>query len=379
MGVYPQSPDDRTARFMEWHAAIIRDPIARLRYLRRATGQAPPRRRVRLRLFARVAVLAFGVLVLPSRQSSDATISRPTPRPRLPVEETPAVWPVEKTEAFETYSNGLRIENRFAVSNRPRNWRPVPLAPASSVGDPRKDPVGIVFHTTESHMVSFDPERTHAISAAGMQLLEYVRSRRSYHFVIDRFGRVHRVVSEADAANHAGWSVWADDRWIYINLNESFLSIAFEARHGDPERAPLVSAAQIRAGRSLTEMLRSRYHIASLNCVAHAQVSVNPGNFRVGYHTDWAHSLPFAELGLPDNYARPVPSLVLFGFGYDPPLADSAVPGMAAGLRAAESIVESDAAFHEIPPARYREILRQRYRETTTALENLGAEKESNR
>ena len=37
----------------------------------------------------------------------------------------------------------------------------------------------------------------------GESLLEYVRRGRAYHYLIDRFGRVYRVVAESDAANHA--------------------------------------------------------------------------------------------------------------------------------------------------------------------------------
>src|SRR5574341_2120807 len=69
-------------------------------------------------------------------------------------------------------------------------------------------------------------------------------------FLIDRFGRVWRVVRETDAANHAGWSVWADEHWVYLNLNDSFLAVAFEASSGAP--AP-VNPAQVRAGRALVE------------------------------------------------------------------------------------------------------------------------------
>ena len=57
----------------------------------------------------------------------------------------------------------------------------------------------------------------------GESLLEYVRRKHAYHYLIDRFGRVYRVVAESDTANHAGYSVWADDEWFYVNLNESFL------------------------------------------------------------------------------------------------------------------------------------------------------------
>jgi N-acetyl-anhydromuramyl-L-alanine amidase AmpD len=41
----------------------------------------------------------------------------------------------------------------------------------------------------------------------GESLLAYVRRKQAYNFVIDRFGRVYRVVPESDAANHAGNSI----------------------------------------------------------------------------------------------------------------------------------------------------------------------------
>ncbi len=66
-------------------------------------------------------------------------------------------------------------------------------------------------------------------------------------------------------------------------------------------------------------MLRARYSIPASNCVAHAQVSVNPANHGAGYHLDWAANLPFAELGLADNYKLALPSVQLFGF--EPPQA----------------------------------------------------------
>ena len=57
----------------------------------------------------------------------------------------------------------------------------------------------------------------------GKEVLTFVQQNRSYHFVIDRFGQVFRIVYESDIANHAGNSVWADDSGIYVNLNSSFL------------------------------------------------------------------------------------------------------------------------------------------------------------
>jgi hypothetical protein len=43
----------------------------------------------------------------------------------------------------------------------------------------------------------------------------------------------------------------------------------------------------------------------------------SPSNRRIGYHVDWAAGFPFAELGLPDNYAIPPPAVWAFGFEAD--------------------------------------------------------------
>ena len=86
--------------------------------------------------------------------------------------------------------------------------------------------------------------------------------------MIDRFGRVYRIVRESDAAEHAGYSVWSDDAWLYLNLNESFLGISFETKTEPGQEQPTVSPAQIHAAAVLTEMLRGRYGISAGNCVA---------------------------------------------------------------------------------------------------------------
>ena len=49
--------------------------------------------------------------------------------------------------------------------------------------------------------------------------------------MIDRFGRVFRIVHESDIANHAGLSVWGDERGAYVNLNASFLEILDSPKH----------------------------------------------------------------------------------------------------------------------------------------------------
>jgi len=289
------------------------------------------------------------------------------------------VWLVQTNPQFDLYSNGLRVENQYATSGVARRY--LALARACSdtpCGEWRTQPAGIVFHTTESHMAPFEEDQNQVLRRAGEGLLEFVRRRQAYHFVIDRFGRVFRVVGESDAANHAGNSVWADPAWIYINLNPSFLGVAFEAQSSARGDAPPVNSAQVHAARTLTEMLRSRYGIPAANCVTHAQVSVNPGNWRAGYHTDWAANLPFRELGLGDNYRQPLPSVLLFGFRSDALLAESGSAGLATGLEAAEDQIRSEAAQRGLSAELYRERLRRRYRDAIRALHQNGDAQEYN-
>jgi hypothetical protein len=178
---------------------------------------------------------------------------------------------------------------------------------------------------------------------------------------------VFRVVRETDTADHAGHSVWADDGWIYMGLNASFLGVAFEAR------APDVNSAQVYSARLLTGMLRAKYHIAASNCVTHAQVSVNPGNRRMGYHTDWAVGFPFAQIGLPDNYRETPASFALFGFAYDAYLVQAAGGEAWSGLVEGQRDLDRRAAAAGMPLARYRATLQQSYREALAVIENAAA------
>jgi len=298
-----------------------------------------------------------------------------TPEPAGPV------WLVQTTSQFDLYSNGLRIEQQYGTSTAPRQY--IAFASDSShtidwAGEWRTEPAGIVYHTTESHLAPFEEDQNQSLRRAGEGLLEYVSRRRSYHFVIDRFGRVFRVVRESDYANHAGNSVWADGNRIYLNLNQSFFGIAFEASSKSSGAEPAVNAAQVYAGRILTQMLRARYGIPASNCVAHAQVSVSPVNHAVGYHRDWAANLPFLQLGLADNYKLPLPSVELFGFQVDAGLAGAGASSLAEGLEAAFAQVRRDAAAHHLPVERYRENLWQRYRDAIRAQRGKSAQQEYN-
>lgn len=231
-----------------------------------------------------------------------------------------------------------------------------------------------MFHTTEGDEPPFEPGHRQALKRMGEALLEYVRGQRAYHFVIDRFGRVHRIVVESDTADHCGPSVWADSKWAYLGLNACFLGVAFEARMQDQ---PPITEAQLRAGRALTEMLRSKYNLAAEDCVTHAQVSINPSNMQIGYHTDWGAQFPFRQLGLPDNYPVANPSLYLFGFQYDPVYTNATGPDLWTGLALAEEKVRRAAAAHRMTAAAYRKLLQQRFRDAQSALRDESAEEDN--
>jgi hypothetical protein len=359
-------------RVVEWRAAWFSDPVKRLQFLQRA-GSRPGRANWGTYLIAGTLGLALAsvAFVQPvwrrSSPSPKAIITSPRMAPQ-PAASPGPVWLVEANPQFELYSNGLQVEKQYLTGTEPRAYWAIPrggidLRPPS----PRSEPAGIVFHTTESHMAPFEEDQNGTLKRAGEGLLEYVRRNHSYHFVIDRFGRVFRVVRESDYANHAGHSVWADQTWIYVNLNQSFFGVAFEAKSQTEDAGLPLTPAQVHAARILVEMLRARYKIPAANCVAHAQVSVNPTSGRAGFHTDWAANLPFRELGLGDNYQHPLPSVMLFGFGVDSLLAQEAGNTLRPALAESEALVRREAGARGIPLNRYREILQKRYRDAISA------------
>lgn len=343
------------------------------------------------------ALALFGCLLIPKYKASSsglksgAAAAPTTAAPRLSgaaldrgpsagapeaisPDTVPNVWLVDQTHDFETYSNGLRVDDRYVKSNEKRVFYPVYQRGAIDVREPvwRSQPAGIVYHTTESDQARFTPDQNARLKRIGKAVIAVVQQNRSYHFLIDRFGQVFRIVPESDVANHAGYSVWADDHSVYVNLNSSFLGVAFETQTQLGEQ-PSANPAQVHAARVLTEMLRSKYRIPASNCVTHAQVSVNPDNMLVGYHTDWAGNFPFRELGLSDNYAVPPPSISVFGFGYDPAFEHATGGRLEQGLALAEYQIETQAASRGITVARYRATLQRSYKEVLAALKAAAA------
>jgi hypothetical protein len=387
------------ATVVDWRARHIDDPLTRLRYLRVATEGMMPSGRPGLLRWRFAALLVLAVAAAPYVVTQAVSSSRGAPAPARrpqPVQSAgpnptaqsngslpsngsfPNVWLVEQNAESEEYSNGLQIDCRLAVSNRPRTYAAFDAAhPERGPVEWRNQPAGIVFHTTESLQVPFEPLQNGELRHITGGLIEYLRGKRAYHFLVDRFGRVHSIVRESDAANHAGHSVWADDRWLYIDLNDSFFGVSFEAQTRHGEASTSITPAQVRAGQLLVEMLRARYRLAPRNCVTHAQVSVNPANMRIGYHTDWADNFPFREMGLPDNYSLPLPGLYLCGFVYDRTYLVSTGPRILAAIGLSEDRLDQAAARQHRPAAEYREYLQREYHRKIMTLKNETPEGDS--
>lgn len=355
------------SRALEWCAAQIPNPVLRLRFLREFTPRPVNRPRHSPvwnlpALFIAVALLSFApprftpVAMLPSVPAV------PPPSHAVRISPPPEIWLVERTSDHETWSNGLRVETRYSTTNHPRSWLAFSVQNPSAPGRRRTVPAGIVFHTTESLQAPFEAAHNSTLRRIGASLLALVKQKRAYNYVIDRFGRAWRIVGDSDAANHAGNSVWSDSEWLFLNLNESFLAVSFETQTLPGQERAEVGPAQLQTAAMLTEMLRRRYNIPASDCVTHAQVSVNPSNLQIGWHLDWASSFPFERVGLPDNYALPLPSIALFGFEYDQNFARRAGPRMVLEAQLADRQLRDAALAAHVSLSAYRKQLRNRYR-----------------
>jgi hypothetical protein len=226
-----------------------------------------------------------------------------------------AVWLADRGPGWELYSNGLRIETTYAVKGTPRDYR-VHSRSGELLPTRLSHPIGILFHTSESDLWPLEPGYEKEVRQGSEALLKFVKREQAYNYMIDRFGRVYRIVDDDSRANHAGHGVWARGDEVYLDLNSAFLGVSFESRWEGGRTLP-ITRAQLIAGRNLTHYLRQRFAIAPEMCVTHGLASVAPKRGLIGYHLDWARGFPFAAFGLPDLYAQPLPSVALFGFNYD--------------------------------------------------------------
>jgi hypothetical protein len=281
---------------------------------------------------------------------------------RLPSYQPEKVWMVEQGEGFERYSNGARIINTFETENHPRRYLTFKAGGAEASGTQQTAPVGILYHTSESDLLPFVEDNSGSIEYRSKNLLAYVRDHKAYNYVIDRFGQIYRVVRDEDAAYHAGNSVWADGRGVFVGLNESFLGVCFETK-ADAGEGEQLTEAQLLAGRLLTQVLRSRYQIDDADCVTHGLVSVNPSNGRILFHHDWARNFPFEAMGLSDKYAVAPASVAELGFGYDADVVAQIGGSVWPGVTAAESEFARRAESQGATPDELRRRMRAVYRE----------------
>ncbi len=296
---------------------------------------------------------------------------------------------MEKTSDREIYSNRLQIITTYTIANTPREYYRFPKnsnhLPANSKTTNKIS--GIVYHASESDLYPFMPEMNRSILKYTKRLIKYLLRKKSYHFFIDRFGRVYRLVQEDHVAFHAGNSIWADEEEIYLNLNHAFIGICFEGKDfeeikiskqkkGQPTKSKSsllkptgissFNEAQLRSGKELTDWLRVKYNIPQHNCVPHALISVNPARMLIGWHLDLARGFPFAKFGLSDKYREPLPSIVEFGFRHDRYFKKIFNGEIWPGIHFSEEILRRQARNSAMRFAEYRKSLQQkfsRYRE----------------
>ncbi len=312
----------------------------------------------------------------PAAAPAPSTVYAQTLPGGLPDYRPEKVWLVEGGDGFERYSNGARVLTTLETANHRRGFYAYPAGPAAEAAARRvepkaalelkREPVGIVYHTSESDMLPFTPDNNASIEQRSRGLLEYVRRHKSYNYVIDRFGQIYKIVRDEDAANHSGNSVWSDSRATFVGLNESFLGVCFETTMsaGAEER---LTEAQLVAGRLLTQVLRSRHQIDDAYCVTHGLVSVNPSNMRILFHHDWARGFPFAAFGLSDKYAVPPAAVAEFGFTYDEETVEKLGGALWPGVAQAEEQFGAAAERAGSKPDAFRRLMKDAYHERMDA------------
>lgn len=377
------SPPNRLVeQAVEWRARRITDPVERLAFLRRNAPVFEPSLRARhlrgLRLCG-VVMIPLLLLFVPRPSVSNvgaADVAHPVRGPRITKSSLPTVWLVETKDGCEMYSNGLRVETRLETTGDARSYSVYSASAENSRPlDNGTEPVGIVFHSTESLQAPFEVDQNRNLQRIGEGLLQFIRNHRSYNYVVDRFGRVWRILPDSTKANHAGYSVWSSSDRAWVNLNGSFLGVSLEARTAEPGGDPSdvrTTPAQIHSARVLTEMLRAKYRIPAENCVTHAQVSVNPDNMRIGYHSDWASGFPFEDLGLGDNYRLPVAGLYTFGFDYDSTYLNRAGAPLREGLSLADRRLQIEATKRGLSTSAWRKRLQRQYRQLIATRRHAG-------
>src|SRR5262249_12194134 len=173
------------------------------------------------------------------------------------------VWLAERGDGYEFYSNGARVLTELETTGDERRFYRFHLQSGGETIESAESttPVGIVFHISESDKLPFSGQFNSSLKNVSRSLLEYARGHRLYNYVIDRFGRIYRIVRDEDVSNHAGNSIWGGRDDFYVNLNASFIGICLEGKYtpGKAVGPDEINEAQIYAARVLTAVLRSKY------------------------------------------------------------------------------------------------------------------------
>ena len=185
-----QAPNQVIARYVEWRAYRIPDPVERLRYLRSRTGlslaSGADKRKMHWHwIRVGLIVLCSGFAILPFRPSTIASADKlhdaaPTIKPQnLPPD---SVWLVDNAATYENYSNGLRIEKQYAIANSPRTrYRLFRREhPTMDKFEWKTAYAGIVYHTTESHVAAFEANSTAKQNHASSWTISDIQKRRCY-------------------------------------------------------------------------------------------------------------------------------------------------------------------------------------------------------
>jgi hypothetical protein len=289
----------------------------------------------------------------------------------LPGYNPDKVWRVDLKENYELYSNGARINLEFETDNHPRNYV------LYSKDNPRiqlkmpvqHDPIGIIYHTTEGELVDFKPDNNESLQRHSHGTLAWVKQQKSYNYLIDRFGQIYRIVRDEQAADHAGHSIWSDDKYTYVSLNESFIGVSFDTRQDAQEDQ--LTEAQIVSGRNLTAILRSKYNIRDENCTTHGLVSISPVKMLIAYHNDWIHDFPFEAMGVSDKYSIPPPSVAKYGCGWDDEIMAKVGGTLWAGVNTGQDQFKKFADSSDVSVGNLRQEMKELYQVQLETARNL--------
>ncbi|MFH2066428.1 MAG: peptidoglycan recognition family protein [Pseudomonadota bacterium] len=438
-------PPENDLKKIEALACSISDPVQKLRFIQRAIDQYHEKSRLRraaarlhssgylagvglfLILLCGAVMLVFPFKGIPGNHPQTFkepqifhAVPYPEPAraeknpssPRLDQEdreqffppETPKyldklIWMVEKTDDAEFYSNRLEINTKHTIENVPRGYYLFPRGEEAFLqqGVFTGQINGILYHASESDVFAYRPEMTQSIKEYSRLLIRYLNKKKAYHYFIDRFGKVYRLIQEDHAAFHSGNSIWVDDRFLYLDLNHAFIGICFEGKDFetmDPSRiqsngenqpaiVPMerssINEAQLISGKELTDWLRVKYKIPQHNCIPHGLASVNPYDQLIGHHLDLSHGFPFGFFEISNKYEEPIPAITEFGFTYDNYFMEIFQGKLWPGIAMSEKIILMRAGEKQMSVADYRKLLNERFKKVFLWMRDKNAKDKQDR